>query len=255
MIELKSATEIGALREAGRITARTLHAVRAHAQVGTQLRELDDLARTTITDAGAQPVFDGYHPRWAPNPFPAAICTSVNDALVHGIPDRTRLADGDLISIDCAARLHGWVGDAAITFTIGTAHPVDTDLVATAEQALAEGIAAAQPGARIGDISRAIGVLARSAGYGIPTHLTGHGVGRDMREAPLVPNDGHPGKGVPLRPGLVLAIEPMLLAGGADSTSTDENGWTTRTADGSRAAHVEHTIAITTNGPMILTAL
>ncbi|MER5391382.1 type I methionyl aminopeptidase [Saccharopolyspora sp. NPDC002686] len=254
MIELKSTTEIDALREAGRIAARTLHAVRAHARPGTPLRELDELARTTITDAGARPVFDGYHPRWAANPFPAAISTSVNDALVGGIPDRTRLTDGDLISIGCAVRLHGWVGDAATTFPVGTATPADADLVATAERALAEGIAAARPGARTGDIARAIGVLARSAGYGIPTHLTGHGVGRAMREAPPVPNDGHPGTGAPLRPGLVLSIEPMLLAGGADSTSTDDDGWTTRTTDGSRAAHVGHSIAITTRGPVILTA-
>ncbi|KAA5834336.1 type I methionyl aminopeptidase [Saccharopolyspora hirsuta] len=255
MIELKTATEIDALREAGRIAAQALHAVREHARVGTALRELDELARTVLADAGARPVFDGYHPRWAPGPFPGAIRTSVNDALARGIPDRTRLAEGDLISVECAARHHDWVGAAAITFTVGTPGPGDAELVQAAEQALADGIAAARPGARLGEISRAIGVLGRSAGYGIPSGLGGHGIGRDLHEAPQVPNDGHPGKGVPLRPGLVLTIEPMLLAGGSDATCADDDGWTVRTGDGSRAAHVGHTVAITADGPRILTAL
>ncbi|MER7082461.1 methionyl aminopeptidase [Saccharopolyspora kobensis] len=241
MIELKTATEIDALAETGRIVARTLRAVRAHARPGITLRELDDLARTTITDAGAR----------ACRTAAGAICTSVNDAIAHGIPDGTRLADGDLISIDCAASLHGWFGAAAITFSVGQARPEDTALVRAAEQSLADGIAAAQPGARLGDVSRAIGVLGRSAGYGIPAGLGGAGVGRDRREAPPVPNDGHPGKGVPLRPGLVLSIEPVLSAGGTDSTRSD--GPVVRTADGSRAAHTGHTIAITAEGPRILT--
>ncbi|MCI2416556.1 type I methionyl aminopeptidase [Saccharopolyspora sp. K220] len=255
MIELKTATEIDVLREAGRIVANALHAVRAHATVGTSLRELDELARTVITDAGAQPVFLGYRPNWAPTPFPGVICASVNDAIVHGIPNRQRLADGDLVSIDCGARVQGWVGDAAITFSVGTARPADVLLTETTAQALADGIAAAQPGGRIGDISRAIGLVGRSAGYGIPGPLGGHGVGRDMHEAPFVPNDGSPGRGAPLRPGLVLAIEPMFLAGGHDDIRTAEDGWTVCTGDGSRAAHVEHTIAITEDGPRVLTAL
>ncbi|MEV0049417.1 type I methionyl aminopeptidase [Saccharopolyspora shandongensis] len=253
MIELKTTAEIDALREAGRIVARALHAVREHATIGTTLRELDELAHTTITDAGAQPVFLGYRPTWAPTPFPGTICASVNDAIVHGIPNGQRLADGDLVSIDCGARLQGWVGDAAITFSVGTARPEDTLLHETTAQALADGIAAAQPGARIGDISRAIGVVGRSAGYGIPDPLGGHGVGRDMHEAPFVPNDGPAGRGTPLRPGLVLAIEPMFLAGGRDDIRTADDGWTVLTGDGSRAAHVEHTIAITDDGPRVLT--
>jgi methionyl aminopeptidase len=255
VIELKTRTEIDALREAGRIVARTLQAVRAHAAVGTTLRELDELARSTITDAGAQPVFHGYRPNWAPTPFPGVICASVNDAIVHGIPDRRKLADGDLVSIDCGARVQGWVGDAAITFSVGTARPEDTQLTETTAQALADGIAAAQPGSRTGDIARAIGVVGRSAGYGIPDSLGGHGVGRDMHEAPFVPNDGPAGRGTPLRPGLVLAIEPMFLAGGHDDIRTADDGWTVLTGDGSRAAHVEHTIAITDDGPKILTTL
>ncbi|MDA3643123.1 type I methionyl aminopeptidase [Saccharopolyspora indica] len=243
MIELKTATEIDALGEAGRVVARALHAVRAHARPGITLRELDELARTLLTEAGARP---------CRAPKPGAISTSVNDVIAHGTPDHTRLADGDLISIDCAASLHGWVGAAAITFSAGRPRPEDTALVRATEQALADGIAAARPGARLGDVCRAIGVLGRSAGYGIPAGLGGAGVGRDRREAPPVPNDGHPGKGVPLRPGLVLSIEPVVLAGGTDATTTE--GSVVRTADGSRAAHTGHTIAITADGPRILTA-
>lgn len=244
MIELKTATEIDAMGQAGHIVARALRAVRAHAQPGILLRELDELARTALTDAGARPV----------RRAPGAIGTSVNDVITRGIPDGTRLTSGDLISIDCAASLHDWVSAAAITFSVGRPRPEDTALVRATEQSLADAIAAARPGARLGEVSRAIGVLGRSAGYGIPTGLGGGGIGRDRREAPPVPNDGHPGKGVPLRPGLVLTIEPVLLAGGTDSTSTDDNGWTVRTADGSRAAHTGHTIAITADGPRILTA-
>ncbi|GAA0529514.1 methionine aminopeptidase [Saccharopolyspora subtropica] len=255
MIELKTATEIAALREAGRIVAQALHAARKHAAPGVRLVELDEVARAVITDAGARPVFEGYQPSWAPGPFPGAICASVNDAVVHGIPGRRALVDGDLVSIDCGARLDGWVGDAAITFSVGVPSAEDEQLTATAAQALADGIAAARPGGRIGDIARAIGVLGRSAGYGIPRALGGHGVGRDMHEAPFVPNDGPAGRGAPLRPGLVLAIEPMFLAGGRDDVRTGPDGWTVHTADGSRAAHVEHTIAITADGPQVLTEL
>ncbi|WP_190813386.1 type I methionyl aminopeptidase [Saccharopolyspora pogona] len=253
MIELKTAIEIDALREAGRIVAQALQAVRAHATAGTTLRELDEIAHTTITEAGAQPVFLGYRPNWAPTPFPGTICASVNDAIVHGIPNGRALADGDLVSIDCGVRLQGWVGDAAITFSVGPARPEDTQLTETTAQALADGIAAARPGGHTGDIARAIGVVGRGAGYGIPSPLGGHGVGRDMHEAPFVPNDGSAGRGTPLRPGLVLAIEPMFLAGGSDDIRTAEDGWTVLTSDGSRAAHVEHTIAITDDGPRVLT--
>ena len=253
MIELKTAGEIDAMRAAGRVVADALTAVREHARVGATLAELDELARSIIDDAGAGPLFLDYHPKWAPTPFPGVICASVNDAVVHGFPERAKLRDGDLVSIDCGARLSGWCGDAAVSFTVGTAEQHDLDLVRTAEQALADGIAAAQAGGRIGDISRAVGVVARTNGYGIPDALGGHGVGRQMHEAPFVPNDGPAGKGAPLRPGLVVAIEPMLLAGGQDATRTDHNGWTSRTEDGSRAAHAEHTIAITEQGPQILT--
>lgn len=253
VIELKTSTEIDALREAGRVVAHTLAALREHARAGVSLAELDELARTVIHDRGATPVFLHYQPGWAPTPFPGAICASVNDVVVHGIPGSQVLAEGDLVSLDCGARVEGWCGDAAITFCVGTASEQDSALITATEQALADGIAAARPGGHLGDISRAVGVVGRSAGYGIPAALGGHGVGRDMHEAPFVPNDGPAGRGTPLRPGMVLAIEPMFLAGGEQDLQTGEDGWTVFTADGSRAAHVEHTVAITEQGPRVLT--
>jgi methionyl aminopeptidase len=217
------------------------------------LAELDELARGVLAEAGATSPFLGYQPGFAPIPFPAVICTSVNDAALHGIPGRYRLADGDLLSVDCGAVLDGWAGDAAISFTIGPPEPADARLIATAGQALRAGIAAAVPGGRIGDISAAIGAAGRAAGYGICTDFGGHGVGRAMHEDPHIPNEGRRGRGPRLVPGLVLAIEPWFLAGGRDSYEIDEDGWTIRSGDGSRAAHVEHTVAITADGPRILT--
>lgn len=254
MIELKTAAEIAAMREAGRIVAATLHAVRAAAVPGTSLLELDELARSVIADAGAKPSFLHYLPGFAPTPFPGVICTSVNDVIVHGIPDGNRLGDGDLVSIDCGAHIDGWHGDSAISFVVGDARPDDVRLVATAEAALEAGIAAATVGNRIGDIAAAIEAIGRQAGYGIPRDFGGHGIGRAMHEPPGVPNTGQPGRGLPLRPGLVLAIEPMLLGGGVDSYRTDADGWALRTTDGSRAAHAEQTVAITADGPQVLTA-
>lgn len=181
------------------------------------------------------------------------ICTSVNDAVSHGIPNGYRLRDGDLVSIDCGAELDGWTGDAAISFTVGTPRPGDLDLIDATQEALDAGIAAAQVGGRIGDISHAIDTVARKAGCGMPADFGGHGIGRRMHEDPHVPNRGRPGRGFPLRHGLVLAIEPMLMAGGHDTYRTDTDGWTLRTTDGSRAAHFEHTVAITDQGPRVLT--
>jgi methionyl aminopeptidase len=192
-------------------------------------------------------------PGFAPIPFPGVICASVNDAALHGIPGRYRLADGDLLSVDCGAVLDGWTGDAAISFTIGPPEPADARLIATAGEALRAGIAAAVPGGRIGDISAAIGAVGRAGGYGICTDFGGHGVGRAMHEDPHIPNEGRRGRGPRLVPGLVLAIEPWFLAGGRDSYEIDQDGWTIRSGDGSRAAHVEHTVAITADGPQILT--
>ncbi|MBT2408404.1 MULTISPECIES: type I methionyl aminopeptidase [unclassified Streptomyces] len=254
MVELKTEQSIDEMRAPGRVVARALAAVRDSARVGISLLELDEVARGVLREAGATSPFLGYRPRFAPVPFPAVVCASVNDAIVHGIPDGYRLRDGDLVSIDCGAELGGWVGDAAISFTVGQARPADLRLIETAEAALAAGIAAAVPGNKIGDIAHAVGTVCRAAGYGIPDGFGGHGVGRTMHEDPGVPNEGPPGRGMKLRPGMVIAIEPMLIAGGTDDYRCDGDGWTLRTVDGSRAAHAEHTVAITADGPRILTA-
>jgi len=253
MVEIKTAGEVQAMRAAGQVVAQILAAPRAEAKAGMALTELDEIARGVLAEAGATSPFLGYQPGFASIPFPAVICTSVNDAALHGIPGRYRLAAGDLLSVDCGAVLDGWAGDAAISFTIGPPDPADARLIATAGEALRAGIAAAVPGGRIGDISAAIGAAGRAAGYGICTDFGGHGVGRAMHEDPHIPNEGRRGRGPRLVPGLVVAIEPWFLAGGRDSYEIDEDGWTIRSGDGSRAAHVEHTVAITADGPQILT--
>ncbi|MBB4935216.1 methionyl aminopeptidase [Lipingzhangella halophila] len=252
MVELKTPGEIDAMRAAGRIVARALAAVRERAAPGVQLRELDETAAKVIADAGAEPLFLGYHPDWAPIPFPGTICASVNDAVLHGIPTDLRLRDGDLVSVDCGARLHGWCGDAATTFVVGTAGPADTALIEAGERALRAGIKAARPGNTIGDIAAAIAGVARGAGYGILDDQGGHGIGHEMHEAPYVPNEGRAGRGMKLRPGLVVAIEPVLT-GGDDAAWTAPDGWTVHAADGSRSTHCEHTVAVTTSGPRVLT--
>ncbi|MES4889500.1 type I methionyl aminopeptidase [Streptomyces sp. NPDC096012] len=254
MMELKTDASIDAMHAAGQVVGRALTAVREAAGVGVRLRELDEVAREVLREAGASSPFLGYRPSFAPVPFPAVICASVNDAIVHGIPTSDRLRDGDLVSIDCGAELDGWVGDSAISFVVGRPRPADLRLIETAERALAAGIEAAVAGNRIGDIAHAVGSVCRTAGYGIMGGFGGHGVGRRMHEEPEVPNEGRPGRGIPLRPGMVIAIEPMLIASGSDAYRTAGDGWTLRTIDGSRAAHVEHTVAITERGPRILTA-
>ncbi|WP_034272174.1 type I methionyl aminopeptidase [Actinospica robiniae] len=254
MVELKTRAEIEAMRAAGQVVARALEAVRRQAAVGVSLLELDQVAHAVLDDAGASSPFLGYRPHFADIAFPAVICASVNDAALHGIPDGYRLRDGDLLSVDCGATLDGWTGDSAISFVVGTPRPKDEQLIATTEAALNAGIAAAKPGAKLGDISAAIGAVGRAAHYGICIDFGGHGVGRTMHEDPHVPNEGRPGRGLTLRPGLVLAIEPWFLAGGKDEYFIDDDGWTIRSADGSRAAHAEHTIAVTEDGPRILTA-
>src|SRR6202035_4149128 len=204
------------MRAAGQVVAQILAAVHDQAKAGMQLTELDEIARGILAQAGATSPFLGYQPGFAPIPFPAVICTSVNDAALHGIPTRYRLVDGDLLSVDCGAVLDGWAGDAAISLTIGPAEPADARLIATAGDALRAGIAAAVPGGRIGDISAAIGAVGRAGGYGICTDFGGHGIGRAMHEDPHIPNEGRAGRGRRLVPGLVIAIEPWFLAGGRD---------------------------------------
>jgi len=255
VVEIKTAGEIQAIRAAGRVVAQVLAAVRDQAKAGVRTAELDEVARDVLARAGAVSPFLGYQPGFAPVPFPAVICTSVNDAALHGIPGRYRLADGDLLSVDCGAVLDGWTADAAVSFTVGAppTSTADARLIATTGDALRAGIAAALPGARIGDISAAIGAAGRAAGYGICTDFGGHGVGRAMHEDPHVPNEGRPRRGHRLVPGLVIAIEPWFLAGGRDLYRIDRDGWTIRSGDGSRAAHAEHTVAVTEDGPQVLT--
>ena len=253
VVELKTQGEIEAIRAAGKVVAEVLGTAHAYAAPGVTLAELDQAAREVLKKAGATSPFLNYKPRFAPTPYPAVICTSVNDAALHGIPDGHKLEAGDLLSVDAGATLDGWVADAAISFTIGDGSPEDARLIASCEDALRAGIAEAVPGRRLGDISAAIGKVGRAAGYGISTQLGGHGVGRTMHEDPHIPNDGKAGRGLKLQPGLVIAIEPWFMAGGDDDCYADDDGWTIRTGDGSRAAHVEHTIAITKDGPVILT--
>ncbi|WP_380173516.1 type I methionyl aminopeptidase [Kineococcus sp. DHX-1] len=253
MVELKTPGEVEAMRAAGRVVGQALVAVREAAAVGVRLDELDAVAREVVFGAGATSPFLGYQPRFADSPFPGVICASVNDAVLHGIPGRYALRDGDLLSVDCGAVLDGWAGDSATTFSVGTPRPEDEALVAATREALAAGIAAAVVGGRIGDISAAIGAVGHAHGCGVNTEFGGHGVGRTMHEDPSVPNDGRAGRGLTLKPGLVIAIEPWFTAGGNSSYRTDPDGWTMRSVDGSRGAHEEHTVAVTTDGPVVLT--
>jgi methionyl aminopeptidase len=255
MVELKSPEEIARMREAGRVVARVLETVRKHAAVGTTLADLDGLAREVVRDAGAVSTFDGYLPRFAQTPFKGVICTSVNDAVLHGLPDDTRLADGDLLSVDCGVTVDGWAGDAAVSFVVGEPRDGDAELISATERALEAGIAAAQPGNRLGDIGRAIALIGNRDGLGTNLDFGGHGIGRTMHEEPHVPNGGRPGRGLPLQPGLVIAIEPWFWRGPTTRYVIGDDGWTLRSSDGSRGAHAEHTVAITADGPVILTVL
>ena len=248
--ELKTRGEIAAMRRAGQLVAAALGEVAEHVVAGTALAELDALARGLLTRARAQPVFEGHRRSRSAEPFAGVIRTSLNDEITHGLPDSRVLVGGDLLSLDLAAAVEGWIGHSAITCAVGECAAQDARLLDTTAQALTDGIAAANPGARIGDVSRAIGVVGRSAGYGIPP-LGGHGVGRWLREEPEVANDGRPQRGAAMRPGLVVSIEPMFTAGGTDQL--DPAGAAITTGDESRAAHFGHTVAITDDGPLILT--
>jgi methionyl aminopeptidase len=259
MVELRTSGEIDAMAAAGAVVAQVLQACKAAAEQGltsgvTPL-DLDAVAAAVIRDNGAVSCYIGYHPVWAPSPYPTVTCISVNDAVVHAIPDRRPLQPGDLVSIDIAVSVDGWAADAAISFVLGgDPDPALLALIDTTEQALAAGIKEMIPGQRLGDVAAAIGTLVRSAGYGLLAGHGGHGIGRRMHAEPDVPNEGRPGRGLPLKAGLVLAIEPMVLAGGTDGYQHLTDGWGVRTADGSMAAHVEHTVAVTEQGPRILTA-
>jgi methionyl aminopeptidase len=252
MIELRTPAEIEAMRPAGRFVAEVLATLRDETKVGTNLLAIDRRATDHVVRAGAESCYIDYHPSFGARPFGKVICTSVNDAVLHGLPHDYVLRDGDLVSLDFAAAIDGWVADSAVSFIVGTPRDEDLALIETTERALDAAIAAATVGNRIGDISFAIAEIAHGNGYSINTDFGGHGVGRVMHGDPHVPNDGKPGRGFPLRAGLVLALEPWFLQT-TDKLIPDPDGWTLRSADGSRGAHSEHTIAITDDGPIVLT--
>jgi methionyl aminopeptidase len=248
-VEIKTPEQITLMREAGLVVAHTLRAVAAAVRPGVSTAELDELAEGEIRAAGATPSFKGYHG------YPATICASVNDEIVHGIPSPARrLREGDIISIDCGAVVRGWHGDAAVTVGVGTISAEHAELLQACEAALWRGLAQARAGGRLGDISHAVEASIRRAGrYGVVEEYTGHGIGTAMHMDPPVPNYGRAGRGLRLRAGLALAVEPMVTLGSPETVLL-EDGWTVVTADRSRAAHFEHTVAITPAGPWVLTA-
>jgi methionyl aminopeptidase len=253
VIELRTPAEIDEMRAAGSFVASVLEATAEAAAVGVNLLTLDKLAHSMIRSRGAESCYIDYHPSFGASPFGKVICTSVNDAALHGLPHDYRLRDGDMISLDFAASVNGWVCDSALTMIVGTPRDEDLQLIAVTDFALEAGIAAAVAGGKMGDVSAAIGSVAHGAGLSVNTDFGGHGVGRTMHGDPHVPNDGRAKRGVPLREGLVFAIEPWFMHT-TDKIYTDRDGWTLRSADGSRAAHAEHTVAITAEGPLVLTA-
>ena len=250
-ITLKSRDELKLMRDAGRVVAETLQVLVAMVKPGTNVLELDEAVRREYSRRGVVPTFLGYPPG-AKRPFPATVCVSVNDEIVHGIPRDRVIQDGDIVSIDLGATVKGYVGDAAVSVICGAARNGTAELVRSCEESLTAGIQAARLGNRMGDIGHAIQTLAEDRGYGVVREYVGHGVGRRMHEDPQVPNYGEPGKGLRLKPGLVIAIEPMLNMGDWH-TKKDDDDWTIRTADGSLSAHFEHTVAVTPEGPVVLT--
>ncbi len=253
MIEILNPAELPRARAAGALVAGILQSLRVRCEVGTNLLDVDRWARALIEEAGAVSCYVDYAPSFGRGPFGHYICTSVNDAVLHGLPHDYALADGDLLTLDLAVSLAGVVADSAVSFVVGPSRAAESlALIGATERALRAGIAAARPGARIGDVSHAIGSVLTEAGYPVNTQFGGHGVGSTMHQDPHVPNTGRPGRGYTLRPGLLLALEPWIMAGTAELV-TDPDGWTLRSATGSRTAHSEHTIAITDEGPEILT--
>lgn len=253
MIEILSPSELPRARAAGALVADILQTVRDRVTVGTNLLDIDRWTQEMIVAAGGVSCYVDYAPSFGRGPFGHYICTSVNDAVLHGLPHDYRLADGDLLTLDLAVSQDGLVADSAVSFVVGgAARPEDLAMIEATERALAAGIAAAGPGARIGDLSHAIGSVLAEAGYPVNTEFGGHGVGSTMHQDPHVANTGRPGRGYRLRPGLLLALEPWIMAD-TDELVTDADGWTLRSATGSRTAHSEHTIAITEDGAEVLT--
>lgn len=252
MIELKSPEEIQRMHRTGRFVARVLDELAELVEVGANLLDLERHARELIRRRGARSCYRDYAPPFGRGPFRNTTCLSVNDAALHGLPHDRILRDGDVVSVDFAASLDGWTADSARTVIAGTPAAEDLRLVRATEEALAAGVEAAQPGNRLGDVSAAIEAVARGHGYPVNPEFGGHGLGRTMHEEPHVPNTGRAGRGLELRPGMVLALEPWFAAT-TDRIVYDPDGWTIRSADGSRAAHSEHTVAITAEGPLVLT--
>ncbi len=252
MIELRSPAEIEQMKPAGSFVAEVLRRLEEAADVGVNLLELDALAHDLIRERGAESCYIDYHPSFGAMPFGKVLCTSVNDAVLHGLPHDYVLRDGDLLSVDFAASVDGWVSDSALSLVVGRPAEEDLDLIDITRRALDAAIGAAVNGNRMGDISAAIAAVARAEGLRINTDFGGHGVGRTMHGDPHVSNDGRPGRGYALRPGLVIAIEPWFMRT-TDRVYTDRDGWTLRSADGSRGAHSEHTIAITDDDPIVFT--
>jgi len=253
VIEILSPTELLRARDTGALVADILQALRERTTVGTNLLDVDRWAHAMIVEAGAQSCYVDYAPSFGRGPFGHYICTSVNDAVLHGLPHDYALRDGDLLTLDLAVSLAGVVADSAISFVVGDTQPAQSlALIDATQRALTAGIAAAGPGASVGDVAHAIGTVLSGAGYQVNTEFGGHGVGSTMHQDPHIPNTGRPGRGYRLRPGLLLAVEPWVMAD-TDELVTDADGWTLRSATGCRTAHSEHTIAITDDGAEILT--
>lgn len=246
MIIRKSPSELDVMREAGRITARALRLVGEAVRPGVTTAELDAVAEDAIRAAGAAPAFKGYHG------FPATICSSINEQVVHGIPGKTALKEGDILSVDVGAIVDGYYGDSARTFAVGVVSEQAQALMSATRSALEAGIAQCVAGKRLYDISSAVQAVAEGAGFSVVREYVGHGIGRAMHEDPQLPNFGPAGQGPVLATGMVFAIEPMVNAGGAGVRSLSD-GWTVVTEDGSLSAHFEHTVAITDDGPRVLT--
>jgi methionyl aminopeptidase len=255
LIELLTPREIDEARVSGQFVAKTLQELKERIEPGTNLLEINDWAASMIQSAGARSCYVDYAPSFGRGPFGKVICTSVNDAVLHGLPHDYVLKDGDLLTLDFAASVNGWVTDSAISFVVGNpSAPVDVHMIDTTEKALLAGIEAARTGARLGDISNAIGSVLESAQFTVNTQFGGHGVGSTMHQDPHIPNTGKPGRGYVLRPGMLLAIEPWIMDGTSELV-TAPDGWTLCSSNGRRTAHSEHTIAVTETGPIILTQL
>jgi methionyl aminopeptidase len=250
VIVRKSANELERMARAGEVVAETIALLGSHVRPGTTTGELDTIADEFIRSRGGTPTFKGYR---GPYPYPASICTSPNDVVVHGIPDGYALREGDVLSVDVGVTLDGFVADSAYTFAVGDIDPQAERLLEVCNAALHAGIEQAQAGGRLTDISHAVQRVTEEAGFSVVKSLVGHGVGRNMHEDPQIPNYGEPGRGPTLTPGMTLAIEPMINAGGQEVVVRPDQ-WTIATADGSLSAHFEHTVAVTVDGPRILTA-